>query len=105
MNGKEGAIAHSTVGRALLPDVVRRRLLFDVFTDAGFHFFVAALNLISGTGDELGGTEAEDIFLVLKVLAAGREAGFNYGGDVQLSAAAFTAVAEEEFSDGHSGGQ
>src|SRR5437867_947192 len=102
MNGKEGAIAHSTVGRALLPDVVRSQLLFDVFADAVFHFFVAALNLISGTVDELGGTEAEDVFLVLEVLAAGNEAGLDNGGSLQLPAA-LTATAEEEFSDGDSG--
>src|SRR5437667_12776345 len=80
------------------------RLLFDVFGDAVSDFFVAALNLIGSAGDEFGGTEAEDIFLVLKVLATGDETGFDEGSGVEPFAA-LAAAAEEEFSDGQAGGE
>src|SRR5882672_3459914 len=100
MNGEEGAIAHST-GVGLWARGCSSRLLFDVFADAVFHLFVAALNTVSGASDEPGRTETEDEFLVLKVLFARDEARFDDGGDVDPLAAA----AEEEFSDGHAGGE
>ena len=85
------------------PDVVvRRRLLFDVLTDAVFGSLVAPLDLVSGAGDEAWWTEAEDVLLVFIVFAAGDEAGLDQRGDFELSAA-LTAAAEEEFSDGHAG--
>src|SRR5688572_20315707 len=105
MNDREGAIAHSTGGRALRPDVVvRHRLLFDVFTDAVFGSLVAPLDLAGGAGDEPWGTEAEDVLLVFIVFAAGDEAGLDQSGDLELPAA-LAAAAEEEFSDGHAGGE
>src|SRR5215204_6224323 len=103
MNDREGAIAHSTGGRAKEARLnVRRRLLFDVFTNAVFDSFVAALNAVSGAGDEFGRAEANDVFLIFKVLAAGDITGFDESADGKLFAA-LAAAAEEEFSDGYAG--
>src|SRR5215210_3482720 len=87
------------------PTDVRRRLLFDVFTDAVFHSFVAALNTVSGPCDEPGRTETDNIFLVFIVLAARDVSRLDERAKRQFLAAFATAAAEDEFPDGHTRGE
>ena len=93
MNDREGAIAHSTGIGHFCPGFFVAVLLLDVFAHAVSHVFVAALHLIGGARDEFGGTEAEDVFLIFKMLFAGNEAGFDQRGGVKLFAA-FAAAAQ-----------